>query len=114
MNHLNSYIAGQWVEGSAAAMESACPAIGRVVAAGQAVSPSQVDQAFAAAREAFGSWWDLGTQARIDLANAFADQVKQNSDELAEIIAAETGKLLWETKTAVSYTHLTLPTNREV
>ena len=102
MNHLKSYIAGQWVEGSAAPLESTCPATGRVVAAGQAASPSQVAQAFAAAREAFGPWWDLGTQARIDLANAFADRVKQNADELTELIAAETGKLLWETKTEVA------------
>ncbi len=99
MNHLNSYIAGKWVAGTAAPLETTCPATGRVVAAGQAASSTQVDQAFTAAREAFGPWWDLGLQARLDFANAFADQVKQNADELAELIAAETGKLLWETKT---------------
>ena len=41
----------------------------------------------------------LGTQARLDLANAYAEHVKQNADELADLIAAETGKLVWETKT---------------
>ena len=99
MNHLNSFIAGKWVEGLSAPFESTCPATGKVVAAGRAADSSQVDQAFAAARDAFGPWWDLGTEKRLDFAKAYADHVKENADDLADLIAAETGKLVWETKT---------------
>ena len=99
MNHLKSFIAGKWVEGSGDSIESTCPATGTVVAAGHCADLSQVDQAFAAARDAFGPWWDLGAQARLDMAKAFAEHVQQNADELAELIASETGKLVWETKT---------------
>jgi len=99
MNHLKSFIAGQWIEGSGDALESTCPATGTVVAAGCCADSAQVDQAFAAAREAFGPWWDLGAEKRLDLAKAFAEHVKENADELAELISAETGKLVWETKT---------------
>ena len=99
MNHLNSFIEGKWVEGLGEPLESTCPATGNVVAAGRSADLSQVNQAFAAARDAFGPWWDLGTEGRLDLAKAYADHVKENTDELANLIAAETGKLVWETKT---------------
>jgi len=77
MNHLKSFIAGKWVEGSGDSIESTCPATGTVVAAGHCADLSQVDQAFAAARDAFGPWWDLGAQARLDMAKAFAEHVQR-------------------------------------
>lgn len=94
-NHLN----GQWVTGDGEFFSSTCPVNDEVVWQGNAASIDQVDLAFQAARAAFGPWWDRSTDERIEITRRFADQVKQASDELAELISRETGKPLWETKT---------------
>jgi succinylglutamic semialdehyde dehydrogenase len=99
MNTLQNYINGKWVDGLAGDIDSRCPNDDSVVVQGKSASAGQVDQAFEAARNAFGVWWDLGSEQRVALVQKFADLVKANSDQLADLIARETGKAYWETKT---------------
>jgi succinylglutamic semialdehyde dehydrogenase len=99
MDKLQNYINGQWVDGLADEISTHCPNDDSVVAAGKSASLRQVDDAFAAAREAFGAWWDVGSDQRVDLVERYAALVRENADELADLIARETGKPFWETKT---------------
>lgn len=92
-------IGSQWVAGEGPAIESIGPVDDQVVWQTNEASSDQVDSAFAAAREAFGAWWDQNLENRIAIALKYADLVRQSADELAEIISAETGKIFWEAKT---------------
>lgn len=92
-------IGGDWIDGAGEALESTCPVDNAVIWSGKTASPSQVDAAFSAARNAFGPWWDLSVESRIEIAEAYRDNVKASAEELALLIAKETGKPIWESKT---------------
>ena len=92
-------IGNQWLVGAGSVLESVGPVDEQVVWATNEASSGQVDQAFAAARDAFGPWWDQDLENRIAIVKKYADLVRESTDELAEIISAETGKILWEAKT---------------
>jgi succinylglutamic semialdehyde dehydrogenase len=55
-----------------------------------------VDAAVARARRAFPSWRDAGFEARAQVARRFRDAAAAARDELARLIARETGKALWD------------------
>ena len=88
-------IGNQWLVGAGSVLESVGPVDEQVVWATNEASSGQVDQAFAAARDAFGPWWDQDLENRIAIVKKYADLVRESTDELAEIISAETGKILW-------------------
>ena len=92
-------IDGQWIIGDGETFQSTCPVDQSVVWEGNAASDAQIDKAFAAARKAFGPWWDKTSAGRIEIAESFRDKVRDSADELALLISRETGKPLWETKT---------------
>ena len=92
-------IGNQWLAGEGPAFESSGPVDDQVVWETNEASGAQVDQAFAAARDAFGPWWDQDLENRIAIAEKYAELVRASADELAEIISSETGKILWEAKT---------------
>ena len=92
-------IDGQWIIGDGETFQSTCPVDQSVVWEGNAASDAQIDKAFAAARKAFGPWWDKTSAERIEIAESFRDKVRDSADELALLISRETGKPLWETKT---------------
>jgi succinylglutamic semialdehyde dehydrogenase len=60
------------------------------------VYPQHVDKAVEAARRAFGQWSRLGQTHRADMLRKFAAEVVNNRGELIKLIAAETGKPVWE------------------
>lgn len=62
---------------------------------------SDVDAAVSAARRAWPAWAAQPLGTRIELARRFANQVRKQSDDLATLIARETGKPLWESRTEV-------------
>lgn len=95
-------IDGQWITGDGETFVSTCPADESTVWSGQAATSAQVDAAFHAARSAFPAWWDLGADQRIEICKRFAQSVQQQADELALLIARETGKPVWEAKTEVA------------
>jgi len=60
-----------------------------------------VAEAVATAREAATKWARESHTRRIELVRRFANQVRKQAEPLAELIARETGKPLWEARTEV-------------
>jgi succinylglutamic semialdehyde dehydrogenase len=94
-------INNRWIDGDGAPFTSTNPASGETLWTGREATPQEVDQAIAAARDAFPEWADAPLPRRIALLEAFAVQLRQHRDELAEAIAQETGKPRWESLTEV-------------
>ncbi len=84
---------------SASELESIDPCTGETVWRGAA---GNVDAAVAKARAALPGWAAAGLDARIAQARSFQDVVRDQADQFAALIATETGKPLWETKTEVA------------
>ncbi|OPX57129.1 succinylglutamic semialdehyde dehydrogenase [Oceanospirillum multiglobuliferum] len=96
------FINGEWLAGEGPAFQSVNPATGEVVWQGQAAAPAQVERAVNAARSASTEWALLGFEARTAIVRRFGELLAANKEELATIIATETGKPLWETRTEVA------------
>jgi succinylglutamic semialdehyde dehydrogenase len=99
MSNLIQYINGQWLAGQGSSLESLNPATNEVIWQGETATPEQVDQALKAARGAAFDWALLGFEKREAIVLRFAELVVENKEQLAEAIALETGKPLWETRT---------------
>lgn len=63
--------------------------------------PGDVDEAVALARRTWHNWAALPVANRIELVRRFANEVRKANEAFAELIARETGKPLWETRTEV-------------
>ncbi|QIG53306.1 succinylglutamate-semialdehyde dehydrogenase [Altererythrobacter sp. BO-6] len=74
------------------------PATGAELWRGEA---SDVDACVQAARRAWPEWAARPLANRIEMLRRFANEVLAASDELARLIARETGKPLWEARTEV-------------
>ncbi|MBB1276464.1 succinylglutamate-semialdehyde dehydrogenase [Pseudoalteromonas sp. SR43-3] len=94
-------INNQWHVGLGPAFESINPSNGDVVWQGNGANAVQVGSAIKAARAAQLQWADKPLEERIVILESFAAQLKEHSEEFATIIARETGKPLWETRTEV-------------
>ncbi len=57
-----------------------------------------VDAAVARARAAFPAWRDAGFEERAAVIRRFRDAARAGSDELAQLIAREVGKALWDAR----------------
>jgi succinylglutamic semialdehyde dehydrogenase len=79
--------------------ESTDPCTGAVIWQGEA---GDVGAAVAAARIALPGWAGAGLDERIAVARAFQAAVKDRAEAFARLIAQETGKPLWETRTEVA------------
>jgi len=60
-----------------------------------------VDATVDRARRAWPAWAAQPLATRIELVRRFANEVRKEQDKLAELIARETGKPLWEARTEV-------------
>jgi succinylglutamic semialdehyde dehydrogenase len=98
MTHL---ISGQWCAGRGAPFISLNPATGAVMWEGCAAGVEEVNAAVQAARAAFKDWSGCSVQGRITLLKAYQEQLETHKSALAECIARETGKPLWEALTEV-------------
>ncbi|PST68822.1 succinylglutamate-semialdehyde dehydrogenase [Shewanella algae] len=96
---MTQFIKGQWLAGEGQAMSPSNPANGEILWQGNAATPAQVDAAVAAAREAQFDWFMLGFDGRLQVIEAYRDQLEAHKAEIADTIAQETGKPLWETAT---------------
>lgn len=96
---MTQWIAGKWLEGAGETIESTTPYSGEVVWQSRSATAAQVDEAVSSARRAFLSWKKLSFEQREAVVLRFAELVKANSEQVAEVIAKETGKPLWETRT---------------
>ncbi|NTS78874.1 succinylglutamate-semialdehyde dehydrogenase [Catenovulum sp. SM1970] len=97
--HSNLFIDGQWLSGQGHCFESIDPCKQQAIWAGNSATPEQVDSAVSAARGAFESWGQTDFEVRLALVEQYAELMAQCKDELALLIAQETGKPIWETKT---------------
>lgn len=102
LNFKGQYIGGNWLAGSRTDLVSTCPCDQSEVMSGAAASTAEVDQAVIAARQAVPQWSGLPVEQRIAYVLKFAELVKQESDQLAQLISSETGKPLWESRTEVA------------
>jgi len=101
MSHANQLINGQWIAGEGHDVTSLNPAKNEVVWQGKTASPEQVSTAVTSARTAFESWANINFDDRIAIVTKFAEQLTEHKEALANTIALETGKPLWETRTEV-------------
>jgi len=62
---------------------------------------SDVEAAVSRARRAWPAWAALALANRIEIARRFANAVRKDAEKLANLIASETGKPLWEARTEV-------------
>ena len=68
--------------------------IGRFAIAGVA----EIDAAVARARRAFPAWRDAGLDARAAVLRRFGNLAAERAPQLAELIAREVGKALWDAR----------------
>lgn len=90
------YISGEWIKGGGEAFESRDPAYGDAVWSGAAAAPDDVDAAFKAARKVFKNWSRTPFEERAEIARRYKSVLEAKKDALANLIARETGKPLWE------------------
>ncbi|MBB1505056.1 succinylglutamate-semialdehyde dehydrogenase [Pseudoalteromonas sp. SG41-1] len=100
--HNSQLINNQWQTGLGHDFCSINPSNGDIVWQGKAASKEQVDAAIKSARQAHITWANTPITERIAVLERFVSQLKENSEEFATIIARETGKPLWETRTEVA------------
>lgn len=93
------YIGGQWFTGKGEALVSTNPVTQDVIWKGHGANKAQVNAAVDKAREAFKQWRNTSIESRIEFMRQYAQGLKDAQDELAQTIASETGKPLWESKT---------------
>lgn len=87
---------------SSESLVSTAPHSGKQVWCGPVAGPAEVVAAVAAARAAQPGWEAAGLEARVAVLHAFRDHVRAEAEDLARLIALETGKPLWEARTEVT------------
>lgn len=87
---------------SIAELVSTDPCTGEAIWAGPMADAGAVAGAVAAARAAAPGWAATPLNQRIAIARAFKAEVAAVAEEFARLIARETGKPLWETRTEVA------------
>lgn len=95
------YINGLWEEGGAYPFASLNPATQTPLWEGHAAEEGQVARAVAAARHAFAEWSQEDYADRLKIVQNFKELVADKQEELAILIAQETGKALWDARSEV-------------
>jgi succinylglutamic semialdehyde dehydrogenase len=102
MPNLSNYINGEWLAGSGAELVTVDPSTGRQTWSSNASTPGDVQRAAQAARASFAQWASTPLDERIATCARFRDLLRQDAEELAQTIAEEVGKPLWEARTEVA------------
>ncbi|QTD57682.1 succinylglutamate-semialdehyde dehydrogenase [Parasphingorhabdus cellanae] len=74
------------------------PATGAILWQGEA---GDADAAVANARQAWPTWAALPLTKRIEAVRRYSNRIRTQSEQLSELIARETGKPIWESRTEV-------------
>lgn len=93
---MSNFINGRWSEGAGDTFTSANPANSETVWEGRAATAADVDAAVDAARAAFVSWSLTNLDERLVIIRRYAELVNENKPELAALISAEAGKVMWD------------------
>jgi succinylglutamic semialdehyde dehydrogenase len=96
------FVDGRWVAGHGPRFESRDPASGDVQWSGLSAGAADVDAAFAAARRAAADWAARPFAEREALARCFARELERDQEPMAQAIARETGKVLWDARGEVT------------
>jgi succinylglutamic semialdehyde dehydrogenase len=96
------FIDGNWFAGEGDSLVSTNPADQSIVWSGRMAAIAQAVEAINAADRAWRSWRDIDVNQRQQIVQAFAAQLRQRQDELATLIAQETGKPLWDSRGEVT------------
>lgn len=92
-------INGKWRDGAGSEFASTDPSTGREIWSGASATAGDVEDAVAAARNAFEKWALTPLNERIAIMERYRDLMKRDGDVLAKLISKETGKPFWEAKT---------------
>lgn len=99
---MSHFIDGQWQTGQGLPLDSLDPATGQRLWQGRNATDVEINGAMEAARGAFRRWADTPVEEREAVVRRFARQLESRREALAEAIARETGKPLWESRTEVA------------
>ena len=99
MSNLSNYINGSWLPGGGAELVTVDPSTGRQSWTSRESNADDVAQAVQTARARFESWALTPLDERIAICTRFRDLLRENAEELAQTIAEEVGKPLWEART---------------
>lgn len=90
---LKNFIGGQWVESSSGKMELVPnPATGEALAYVPISSRKELDQAVAAAKEAFKTWSKVPVPRRARILFRYQQLLVEHWEELARLVTLENGK----------------------
>ena len=102
MSNVSHFIQGQWLVGGGEALIAFNPATGAQTWQGFQAGVAEVEQAVQAARSAFKPWARTSLDERIAICVRFRDLLKEHTESLAQLIAQEVGKPMWEARTEVA------------
>jgi succinate-semialdehyde dehydrogenase / glutarate-semialdehyde dehydrogenase len=97
-----NYIDGKWV-GSPRRFDVTNPADGSIVARVADAGAAETKMAISAAERAFPSWSALTAKARAGFLRRWFDLIMSHQEELAQLMTAEQGKPLSESRGEVAY-----------
>ena len=96
---LPQLIDGQWLQSQATDLiEVADPATQEVIALAPRATTEEIEAAVVGAQQAFLTWREVPVSERARLLLRYQHLLKEHHDELAEILAAETGKTFADAK----------------
>lgn len=90
------FINNQWQNANGEKFISKSPNNGEIVFEGNFATKNNCNKAISSARQAQQSWFELGTESRIEYIRKFVEIVKSNKEELSKTISIEVGKPKWE------------------
>jgi succinylglutamic semialdehyde dehydrogenase len=96
------FIDGRWATGRGPRFASLDPATGESLWAGASADAADVDAALAAARRAAEAWAALDFAAREAAVRRFGLELDRAKEPMAQAIARETGKVLWDARGEVT------------
>ena len=96
----HSWIAGREVEGRAGRRDVVSPADGRPFAEATLLDDGQMEEALAAAREAFPAWRGVGLRERGRALRRLREAVVDEAEEIARLVEREQGKPVAEAHVA--------------
>lgn len=102
MSDARLFVDGRWVAGTGAPFESRDPATADILWRGNAAAGLEIEAAFDAARKAFDGWRTRPFAEREAIVRRFGQLLEGRREALAEMIARETGKPLWDTRGEVT------------
>ncbi len=85
-------INGEWLSGSAGTFETKSPFSGEVLYTVERCSPSDADEAVAAAKAAFPAWRETSVVDRANIMRNVHRLFVEHAEEIAQMVTAEVGK----------------------